>query len=98
MPGSPPISTTWPSTMPPPSTRSSSPWPVGVRATSTASISASGRTPAEGASAAKAPPSRFLPPAAAVGSATVSSSEFQAPQPGHLPSQRGLVAPQALQV
>ena len=39
MPGSPPMSTTPPSTMPPPSTRSSSPMPVGVRSTSLASIS-----------------------------------------------------------
>jgi hypothetical protein len=31
-------------------------------------------------------------------SATVSTSVFQAPQDGHLPSQRGLVPPQALQV
>jgi hypothetical protein len=37
-----------------------------------------------------------LPPEAE--SATVSTSVFQAPQPGHLPSQRGLVPPQALQV
>jgi len=41
MPGSPPISTTAPSTMPPPSTRSSSSCPVGVRATSAASTSLS---------------------------------------------------------
>jgi len=31
-------------------------------------------------------------------SATLSTSAFQAPQLGHLPSQRGLLAPQVLQV
>jgi hypothetical protein len=40
MPGSPPISVTPPGTMPPPSTRSNSSWPVGVRSTAAASISA----------------------------------------------------------
>ena len=38
---------------------------------------------------------RFLPGAA---SGTVSISVFQAPQPGHLPSQRGLVLAHSLQV
>ncbi len=96
MPGSPPISTTPPATRPPPSTRSSSAWPVGLRATSTASMAASGCTAVDGANAANAPPRRFLPPVAA--SATASTRLFQAPQPGHLPSQRGLLAPHAWQV
>ena len=50
MPGSPPISTTPPATSPPPSTRSSSSCPVGVRATSCASMSASVATAEAGAS------------------------------------------------
>ena len=82
--------------MPPPSTRSNSGWPVGVRATSTASMAASGCTGLAGASAAYALLSRFLPAVGA--SAALSTSVFHAPQPGHLPSQRGLLAPHSLQV
>ena len=37
-------------------------------------------------------------PAAPLASATVSSRVFHSPQPGHLPSHLGLLAPQALQV
>jgi hypothetical protein len=59
-------------------------------------MAASGCTSAEGASAENAAPSRFLPGAAT--SAALSTSVFHAPHPGHLPSQRGLVAPQSLQV
>lgn len=66
--------------------------PVGVRATSVASMSAKVATALAGASEAK----RFLPAPAL--SATDSTSVFQAPQPGHLPSQRGLVPPHSLQV
>ena len=92
MPGSPPISTTPPGTMPPPSTRSSSSWPVGERATSAASISASVATAAVFASGWK----RCR--VAAADSATPSSSVFQASQCGHLPSHFGLVPPHSLQV
>ncbi len=86
------MSTTPPSTMPPPSTRSSSSRPVGLRSTSLASISDNTAICAVGASAAK----RFLVPAA--GSATDSTRVFQALQWGHLPSQRGLLPPHSLQV
>ncbi len=92
MPGSPPISTTPPATMPPPSTRSSSSSVVGVRAVSTASISDSVATGALLLSAWK----RWPLPAA--GSAGPSSRVFQAPQPGHLPIQRGLAAPHSVHV
>ena len=73
--------------------------PLGVRATSVASMAASGITAWACASPAYWPLAalmRFLPPP--LDSATVSSSVFQAPQPGHLPSQRGLVAPHSVQV
>jgi hypothetical protein len=93
MPGSPPISTTPPSTMPPPSTRSSSSMPVGVRCTSAASMSASTATSAVFASAAKR-----LRPGAAAASGAVSTRVFQASQWGHLPSQRGVVPPHSVQV
>ena len=93
MPGSPPISATPPGTMPPPSTRSSSSKPVGVRAVSTASISLSVATALVLARAWKR---WFLAPP--LGSATPSMRVFQAPQPGHLPSHLALVAPHSLQV
>ena len=76
--------------MPPPSTRSSSSTPVGVRSTSVASISASVATGADLASDWK----RFFCGA----SATPSSSVFQAAQLGHLPSHLALVPPHSLQV
>ena len=98
MPGSPPMSTTPPSTTPPPSTRSSSPRPLGVRATSSALMSASVATSLAPARACGAWLKRFLPPALAADCTVVSSRLFQALQAGHLPSQRGEVAPQALQV
>ena len=79
--------------MPPPSTRSSSSWPVGVRSTSVAAISDSVATGWLLASAWK----RLLR-VFACGSASPSSSEFQAPQAGHLPSHFGLVAPHSRQV
>ena len=94
MPGSPPISTTAPSTMPPPSTRSSSSCPVGVRAISAASISLSVATGWLRARAWK----RVLRVAGPAGSAIVSSSVFQALQCGHLPSHLALVPPHSLQV
>ena len=86
------MSTTPPATMPPPSTRSSSSWPVGVRSTSAASISLSVATGWLRARAWK----RFLP-APAAASATDSSSVFQALQCGHWPSHLGLVPPHSRQ-
>jgi hypothetical protein len=91
MPGSPPISTTPASTMPPPNTRSNSGWPAGVRSTSAASISDSVATACVLAKNWQ----RCL--AAPLGSAMVSSSVFHALQFGHLPSHLGLAPPQALQ-
>ena len=78
--------------MPPPSTRSSSSWPVGVRCTSVASMSARVVTSAVLASEAN----RFLD--GAVDSATDSTSVFHALQCGHLPSHLGLEPPHSLQV
>ncbi|MPM59358.1 hypothetical protein SDC9_106198 [bioreactor metagenome] len=97
MPGSPPISTTPPSTTPPPSTRSNSSMPLGVRATSCASMAASGVTACDCARPEyEGALRRFLPPLAL--SAMVSTRVFHAPQDGHLPSQRGLVPPHSEQV
>ena len=93
MPGSPPIRVTPPVTMPPPSTRSSSSRPVGVRATSTASISLSVVTGWLLARAWK----RFLP-APAAGSARVSDSVFQAWQCGQRPSHLAVMPPHSAQV
>ena len=92
MPGSPPINTTPPSTMPPPNTRSNSSWPVGVRAMSVAAMSPSVATSAALASDVK----RFF---TADGFwATDSIKVFHAPQAGHLPSHLELTPPQSLQV
>jgi len=95
MPGSPPISTTPPETMPPPSTRSSSSSPVGVRATSAASICASVVTGCAAFRPRESACIRFL---LAAGSARVSSRVFQALHWGHLPSHLGLTPPHSLQV
>ena len=78
--------------MPPPSTRSSSSWPVGVRAMLVASMSPSAITVAVLASDAN----RFL--VGVLLSATDSISVFQALQAGHLPSHLGLVPPHSVQV
>ena len=95
MPGSPPIKTTPPWTMPPPKTRSSSSWPVGVRGTSDASMSDKVATSAAGTNAA-IPAYRFLtgPPDSTAPSMRV----FHALQLGHLPSHLGLVPPHSVQV
>ena len=95
MPGSPPMSIRLPSTMPPPSTRSSSAIPVEARRVSSSGISVTGR-------AAAPVPGRWriglVPAALPAGSAAMaSSSVFQAPQPGQRPAQRGVSYPQAVQ-
>src|SRR5579864_856536 len=89
IPGAPPISTIDPATSPPPSTTSSSPMPVPIRACSPAATSArtSGRI-----ALARSPPPR---PALALGSRTSSTSVFHSPQPAQRPSQRALWCPQA---
>jgi hypothetical protein len=76
--------------MPPPSTRSSSSIEVGERATSAASMSDRVAAGCDFASAWK----RFFDGASAI----VSSSVFQALQPGHLPSHLGVVPPHSLHV
>jgi len=78
--------------MPPPQTRSSSSSPVGVRATSLASMLASVVTAWLGASDWK----RWR--VALVFSATVSSSVFHSLHCGQRPSHLGAVPPQAVQV
>src|SRR3546814_2998436 len=85
MPGSPPTSTTAPSTRPPPSTRSNSPMPVETRASSWWRTSPSGIT--FGASTLPAQLERrdagdFC---AAADSSTISDSVFQAPHSAHCP-------------
>src|SRR5581483_3151512 len=85
-PGSPPTSTTEPGTMPPPRTRSHSDIGVCSRATCSARTSSSRET--------RSADGRALP-REAFGRSRASSREFQVPQLGHCPSQRGWRAPQA---
>ncbi len=66
--------------------------PVGVRATSAASMSASTAIAEVGASEAK----RWR--SAAGASATVSIRVFQAPQSGHLPCHLGVLPPHSVQL
>ncbi len=90
MPGSPPSSTTAPGTSPPPSTRSSSARPVGIRSTLFA------WTPASGTIAERAPETvskRF-----AGGVATDSTSVFHVPQCGHWPCHLGDCPPHSVQL
>src|SRR5690606_28466633 len=92
MPGSPPISTTEPSTNPPPSTRSSSPEAVEKRGTSSTLTSARVFScacwPAQPPRAAgAAPPDSIM----------VSVRVFQAPHSPHCPAHLGKVAPHSVQ-
>ena len=88
MPGSPPISIAEPGTMPPPVTRSSSAMPVEKRG-------ASSVEPFRPSSATTRPFVCRVMPEPGGGPASVSStSVFHSPQAGHLPAQRGAVAPQ----
>ena len=82
IPGDPPSSTSDPGTIPPPSTRSSSPIPVDSRGTGAVSTSASGRGRA---AAARRPEAE----ATAVGAAS-STIVFHSLHPGHCPCQRGV--------
>ena len=77
IPGSPPMSASVPGTRPPPSTRSSSEMGTGIRVTPLAPSNASGC----GFSALRLARSA----GAARRSSIVSTIEFHAPQPGHLP-------------
>ena len=93
MPGSPPIRISPPSTMPPPSTRSSSLMPVPVRRVVSSGISfrTMGTAPVPGRWFAAILPAVFSDTAS-----RLSSSVFHPPQPGHLPTHRGVWYPQAV--
>src|SRR3990167_912553 len=95
MPGSPPISTTEPSTRPPPSTRSSSAEPDATRGTSTSATSAMVVTlRASPAQPVLAPlPARGPMPRSGLNSVSV----FQAPQSVHCPAHLANTLPQSLQ-
>ena len=93
MPGSPPISTTEPGTMPPPSTRSNSANPVGSRGTVSTGTSDSRAIDEVSASM---PAAGRRPPASFFGSRN-SSSVFQAWQAGHCPSHLAVVLPHSRQ-
>jgi hypothetical protein len=93
IPGSPPMSTIEPGTMPPPSTRSNSPMPDGTRAASLTSTASHGTAPAPGSSASVA--WRALPPEAT--SWRSSTKLFHSPQSGQRPSHFELSNPQAWQ-
>src|SRR5690606_4857902 len=92
MPGSPPISTTDPSTRPPPSTRSSSPEAVEKRGTSSTLTSARVLI----CTCSPAQPARPLG-VAALASSRVSTRVFQAPHSPHCPAHFGKVAPHSVQ-
>jgi hypothetical protein len=91
MPGSPPINTTPPGTMPPPSTRSSSAMPVVMRGIFSALISESSCT-----LLLAVRPLKRLPLEAV--SAIVSTKVFHALQWGHWPCQRKVWPPHSVQV
>ena len=87
MPGSPPTSTSEPSTTPPPSTRSSSPMPLLRRSMASSGMASTRRAPA---SAPGARLSFFSSLFRKAGAASCSKRVFQLPHSGHLPSQRGV--------
>src|SRR5688572_2705911 len=88
MPGSPPISSAEPGTMPPPVTRSSSASPVGRRAIVSAVLTSDSSATTRPLEARVSPD-----PGGAVTSAS-SIIVFHSPQAAHLPAQRGAMAPQ----
>ncbi len=91
IPGSPPISTTEPSTSPPPSTRSSSfDWVLKRGISSTL-------TSARVLSWACSPAQPVRLPLREAPSTTVSTMVFQAPQSVHCPAHLGWVAPHSVQ-
>ena len=95
MPGSPPISTIEPGTIPPPSTRSNSPIPDAMRGASLASITSQGlgRDAAAPASCGSGRPL----PGAGWASCRSSAKLFHSPQSGQRPSHFELSKPQAWQ-
>src|SRR5215217_9375783 len=84
IPGSPPIKTSVPGTMPPPRTRSNSVTPEGMRTSSCDSISVN----------AMAEMSRCEKPVRRAGCAFSSTSEFHSPHSGHLPNHFPDLCPQ----
>src|SRR5512143_2267452 len=95
MPGSPPISTIEPGTMPPPSTRSNSPMPEDTRCSSEPSIASQGLGE-EGGSGSVCASGRPLPGGGA-SSWRSSTKLFHSPQSGQRPSHFELPKPQAWQ-
>ena len=95
MPGAPPTSTREPRTAPPPSTRSSSPMPVGKRSSSVVSTSAMvlGRFRATPRALPRLADGDFL----GAFSAGRSTMVFHAPQAGHLPCHLGVSLPHSVQ-
>src|ERR1700694_4359935 len=94
IPGAPPIRTSEPGTIPPPSTLSSSPMPVLNRRSAAAATSASA-TGAAAATRAPPPPGPRRP--AATGLSASSTNVFHSPQLGHCPAHRRASWPQAEQ-
>src|SRR6185503_9330949 len=91
MPGSPPMSTSVPGTIPPPRTRSNSVTPDGMRTSSCDSISVN----ATAVTSRSLKP--FRPAVFRAGCAFSSTSEFHSPHSGHLPSHLPDVYPQPWQ-
>jgi len=95
-PGSPLSSTTPPSTMPPPSTRSSSEMPVRMRLFSSVVLISARRFAVNEVTPSCRVGAALLPERPALGASATTSSfiVFQLPQLGQRPIQRGLVSPQ----
>ena len=94
MPGSPPMSTSDPGTMPPPSTRSNSPMPEWTRSCSLSSISSRVFAGAAGVSTVLF---RAGPAAGAGAAGACSSILFHAPQDGQRPIHLADSYPQSVQ-
>ena len=95
IPGSPPISTSEPGTMPPPSTRSNSSMPDGTRDSSPESMASKGFG-LDGAGGSVVGSGRPLPGGGAT-SCRSSTKLFHSPQSGQRPSHFELSKPQAWQ-
>ena len=93
MPGEPPTSTREPFTAPPPSTRSSSPMPVGKRISSSSPSSVTGQARRR----RPLPAALRALPRLLLGVSGCSTMVFQAPQAGHFPAHLGNSLPQAVQ-
>ena len=93
-PGSPLNSTTPPSTMPPPSTRSSSAMPVTMRLFSSVVLISDSRRAVRLVTPSARTAARTAAPALGASATTSSCMVFQLPQLGQRPIHRGLVSPQ----